>query len=179
MGEAKDYIPGLGSQFKISPDEIDTGELVEELEELGIGGGGEGGPITADQITDASAVGKSVLKAADAAAARSAIGAGTSSLTLGTTGSTALAGNGTAAAATKLATARTLALTGGATGSATFDGSANASISVTLATATTAAAGAVKQAVAQADSSATDAAGLAADFNALLAKLRTAGILAP
>ena len=38
--------------------------------------------------------------------------------------------------------------------------------------------GIVKQLVAQADSTATDVAGLKADFNALLAKLRTAGILA-
>lgn len=38
--------------------------------------------------------------------------------------------------------------------------------------------GGVKQAVAQADSTATDVAGLKTDFNALLAKLRTAGILA-
>lgn len=45
-------------------------------------------------------------------------------------------------------------------------------------TATTSTAGAVKQAAAQADSVATDAAGIVTDFNALLAKLRTAGILA-
>lgn len=38
--------------------------------------------------------------------------------------------------------------------------------------------GGVKQAVAQADSTATDVAELKTDFNALLAKLRTAGILA-
>lgn len=50
-------------------------------------------PITADSITDATTTGKNVLKAADQAAARAAIGAGTSNLTLGTTGTTALAGN--------------------------------------------------------------------------------------
>lgn len=44
--------------------------------------------------------------------------------------------------------------------------------------ATTAVNGTVKQAAAQANSTATDVAGLVADFNALLAKLRTAGILA-
>ncbi|GAB3213316.1 hypothetical protein GCM10027294_43730 [Marinactinospora endophytica] len=48
---------------------------------------------TVDQVTDATAVGRSVMTAADAAAARSAIGAGTSSLALGTTGTTAAAGN--------------------------------------------------------------------------------------
>lgn len=47
----------------------------------------------AEDISDATAVGRSVLTAASAAAARSAIGAGTSSLALGTTGSTAKAGN--------------------------------------------------------------------------------------
>jgi Major tropism determinant N-terminal domain len=45
------------------------------------------------QITDSTATGRSVLTAADAAAARTAIGAGTSSLALGTTGTTAKAGN--------------------------------------------------------------------------------------
>lgn len=49
---------------------------------------------------------------------------------------------------------------------------------VTVAAATTAANGTVKQAAAQANSTATDVAGLVTDFNALLAKLRTAGILA-
>lgn len=43
--------------------------------------------------------------------------------------------------------------------------------------ATTTTAGVVKQAAAQADSTATDVAGLLADFNSLLAKLRTAGVL--
>ena len=50
---------------------------------------------TASQISDSTATGRSVLTAADAAAARTAIGAGTSSLALGTTGSTAAAGNHT------------------------------------------------------------------------------------
>lgn len=90
-------------------------------------------PASTD-ISDASTVGKSVLTAADAATARSVIGAGTSSLALGTTGTTALAGNGTAAAATKLATARTIALTGKVTGTVTFDGSANASITTAVGT---------------------------------------------
>lgn len=44
--------------------------------------------------------------------------------------------------------------------------------------ATTTTAGIVKQSAAQADSVASDAAGVVTDFNALLAKLRTAGILA-
>jgi hypothetical protein len=52
-----------------------------------------GTAITATSITDSTAVGRSVITATDAAAARSAIGAGTSTLTLGTTASTAKAGN--------------------------------------------------------------------------------------
>ena len=52
----------------------------------------------AADISDSTTVGRAVLTAADAAAARSAIGAGTSSLALGSTGSTAAAGNHTHAA---------------------------------------------------------------------------------
>ncbi|QYW06648.1 hypothetical protein uav_117 [Pseudomonas phage UAVern] len=59
----------------------------------GLFGSGSGGTVTAADITDATTVGRNVLKAADAAAARTAIGAGTSSLALGTTASTAKAGN--------------------------------------------------------------------------------------
>lgn len=52
-----------------------------------------GGSITAAAITDSTVVGRAVLKAVDAAAARTAIGAGTSNLELGTTESTAKAGD--------------------------------------------------------------------------------------
>lgn len=57
--------------------------------------GGAGGPssVSSEDIADASDVGKAVLVAADAAAARTAIGAGTSNLVLGTTAATAKAGN--------------------------------------------------------------------------------------
>lgn len=58
-----------------------------------IGAAPESHTHTSGQISDSSAVGRSLLTAADAAAARTAIGAGTSSLTLGTTASTAKAGN--------------------------------------------------------------------------------------
>lgn len=87
-------------------------------------GGGEGGGVTVDQITDASDVGKSVLKAADAAAARTAIGAGAP---------------------------------------------------YTLPAATTAAIGGVKQGAAVADAA---AAPTQSEFNALLASLRAAGVIA-
>ncbi len=58
-------------------------------------GGGGAVTVTSDQITDASTVGKNVLKAADAAAARAAIGAGigNSNLVIGTTATQAKAGN--------------------------------------------------------------------------------------
>lgn len=49
----------------------------------------------ANQISDSTAVGQSVMKAADAAAARAAIGAGTSNLALGTTSTTAMPGDKT------------------------------------------------------------------------------------
>ena len=57
--------------------------------------GGDSGDVTVTsaQITDATTVGKSVLTATNAAAARTAIGAGTSSLVIGTTASTAMAGD--------------------------------------------------------------------------------------
>ncbi|ALF01232.1 hypothetical protein FDH47_gp21 [Arthrobacter phage Brent] len=47
----------------------------------------------ASEISDSTATGRSVLSAASAAAARTAIGAGTSSLVIGTTSTTAKAGN--------------------------------------------------------------------------------------
>ncbi|MFZ1301708.1 MAG: hypothetical protein WAQ27_04030 [Candidatus Microsaccharimonas sp.] len=49
--------------------------------------------VTAANITDATTTGRSVLTATDAAAARTAIGAGTSSLAIGTTSTTAKAGD--------------------------------------------------------------------------------------
>ena len=48
---------------------------------------------TAAQVSDATTTGRSVLTAANSTAARTAIGAGTSNLTIGTTGTTAAAGN--------------------------------------------------------------------------------------
>src|SRR5690606_7596775 len=69
-------------------------KAINILEEA-INNGGEGEPITAESITDATTVGKNVLTAADAAGARAAIGAGTSSLEIGTGGTQAAAGNHT------------------------------------------------------------------------------------
>ena len=58
-------------------------------------GSGGSSPVTSASITDATAIGKDVLTATDAADARSVIGAGTSNLALGSTSSTAAAGNHT------------------------------------------------------------------------------------
>lgn len=112
--------------------------------------GGGGGDITASQITDSTAVGRSVLTAANAAAALTAVGG--LSPTGNGSGLTAL--NGTQITSGTIPPAR-------------------------IANATTGAKGLVSQAAAQANSTATDVAGLVTDFNALLAKLRTAGVLAP
>ncbi len=100
----------------------------------------DGGSVAVDDITDATTVGRSVLTAADAAAARTAIGAGTSNLVIGTTSDTAMVGDYTPPAAT------------------------------------TAIAGMVKQAAAVAD--AAGEAPTASEYNALLAALRTAGVIA-
>lgn len=63
--------------------------------QAGGGGDGEGTTVTSDDITDATTLGKELLKATNAAAARAAIGAGTgsSNLTVGSTATTAKAGN--------------------------------------------------------------------------------------
>ena len=86
---------------------IDTREgLVETLSSIGVvgaarlgafdgifeSGGGEPVPITVAAITDAGATGRAVMRSADAVAARAAMGAGTSSLAIGTTATTAKIG---------------------------------------------------------------------------------------
>ena len=83
-------------------------------------------------ISDATAVGRSVLTSTDQSAARTVIGAGTSNLALGTTATTALAGNGNAVSASKLQTARAFTFSGAATGTGSFDGSSAVSIALTL-----------------------------------------------
>lgn len=102
-------------------------------------GGGGSSTVTSEDISDASAVGRSVLTAADASAARSAIGAGTSNLVIGTAANQAKAGNYTPPNA--------------ATGTR----------------------GLVLMGAAVAD--ATDETDVVAQFNALLASLRTSGSL--
>lgn len=63
-------------------------------------GGGEPTDVTAADITDSTEVGRSVLTATDAAAARTAIGAGTSNLAVGTGATDAKAGDYAPAAGT-------------------------------------------------------------------------------
>ncbi|MGG2101699.1 head fiber protein [Stenotrophomonas sp. NRRL B-14846] len=138
------------------------------------GGGGGGGtlPITADNITDASSVGKQVLTAADQAAARTAIGAGTgsSNLAIGATATTAAAGNHTHGAATTAAAG----FMSGAD-KAKLDGIAANANAYSLPAAGVAIGG-VKQGVAVADpTSETD---VVAQVKALMASLRGSGALA-
>ncbi|WP_339200470.1 head fiber protein [Paenibacillus sp. FSL P2-0322] len=142
----------------------------------GLSGGG-GGSVTVDSITDASDVGKNLLKVADASAARTAIGAGTSNLKVGTAVTDAKAGNYTPAVADisgATALGKQLMTVADAAAARTAIGAGTP-----VSAATTAANGTVKQAAAQANSTATDVAGLVGDFNSLLGKLRTAGVLAP
>lgn len=77
----------------IDPRLANLRKRVKKLEE----GSGEQEDVTvsSSDITDATSLGRSVLTASDQAAARTAIGAGTSNLVIGTTASTAAAGNHT------------------------------------------------------------------------------------
>lgn len=70
--------------------------------------GSESSPVTVDTLEGATDTGKSVLKAATAAAVRTAIGAGTSDLKLGTTATTALKGDTVIPAAPATGTAAAL-----------------------------------------------------------------------
>lgn len=174
------------------------------------GGGGEGGDITASQITDSTAIGRSVLTAATAAAARTAIGAGTgngtSNLAIGTTSTTAKAGNYQPTAAnisdaTAVGRSVLTATDAAAARTAIGAGTSNLALGTTATTAkagdyqptwaqvsgkpttfapvvaTATVTGGVKAAASQADSVAADIETLVADFNSLLAKLKAAGIM--
>lgn len=88
--EFKSIRSTLGSLPSLSTGE--KGTLVGAINEL-YAGLEAGGTITADAITDATTTGKAVLRASNTAAARDAIGAGTSNLALGTTSTTAKAGD--------------------------------------------------------------------------------------
>lgn len=105
------------------------------------------------------------------------LGTGTPSAANVLLGSGAFGVPPTATKATALATGRTFTLSGGASGTTAspFDGSANATLNVTLATPTSALRGGVLQQAAIADLT---AAPTQQDFNALLAALRAASVIA-
>lgn len=63
---AYDWLLGLDEEGQLSPDM--AAKLTAQL------GGGEGGPVTAEDITDATPVGREVLTASSWAAARNAVG---------------------------------------------------------------------------------------------------------
>lgn len=72
------------------------GDVINAAGQKVVGGGGGGtgdGTVTTANITDATTTGRNLIKSVDAAAARALLGAGTSNLALGTTSSTAKAGN--------------------------------------------------------------------------------------
>ncbi len=106
------------------------------------------GDITSSQITDATDTGKALLTAAGEDEARAAIGAGTSNLTIGTTSTTAMAGDTAIPPEYTLPAAKADTL------------------------------GGIKMGAAIPDSVATDVETIVADHNALLASLRAAGIIA-
>lgn len=144
---------------------------------------GDAGPAVVLTASDlgATTVGQAVFVAADQAAALTAIGAlsATGTAVSATSADLALACSGNAATATQWVGGRTITLSGAVSGvSPAWTGSGNLAFSgTTLTAATTSVRGGVLQSAAQADSVATDAPGIVTDFNALLAKLRTAGLL--
>lgn len=81
------------SAYQVAVDGGFKGTEAEWLASLKGAKGEAGTTSTVDTLSGATTTGKAVMKAADAAAARTAIGAGTSSLALGTTATTALKGD--------------------------------------------------------------------------------------
>lgn len=105
--QVSDLATATGTAIKVERAKIGTlanltttekSNLVAAINEV-VAAVGSGGSIDADSISDATTIGKALIRAVDAAAARTAIGAGTSNLALGTTSSTAKAGDYQPAAA--------------------------------------------------------------------------------
>lgn len=105
--QVSDLATATGTAIKVERAKIGTlanltttekSNLVAAINEV-VAAVGSGGSLDADSILDATTIGKALIRAVDAAAARSAIGAGTSNLALGTTSSTAKAGDYQPAAA--------------------------------------------------------------------------------
>lgn len=147
-----------------------AGKLQQAMGVVVLAGGGAGGPVTSDDITDATDVGREVLTATDGAAVRSAIGAGTSSLVIGTGATDAKAGNYSPPVVTTTVNglmpfADKIKLNGIATSANNYS-LPNAAVSTR---------GGVLQGAAVAD--AVDETDVVAQFNSLLASLRTAGAI--
>jgi len=81
-------------------------------------GGGTGGTVTSANITDSTPIGRTIITSVDAATVRTTIGAGTSSLVIGTIAGTAKAGDYTPPNATTT-TPGLIQLAGDLTGTAT------------------------------------------------------------
>lgn len=116
--------------------DLDLGSIADIRQAIEDLAAASGGTVDWDSLDGKPAV---IAAGATEALARDAIGAGTSDLALGTSETTALAGNGKAATAgaadtaAALATGRTIALTGDVTGTATnFTGAANATITAAI-----------------------------------------------
>lgn len=101
VNQVKNLATRMGTEFKSVRNTIgnlpsltttEKSSLVGAINEVKAGVGA-GGTVTVDAITDATTVGKNVLKATTASAARDVIGAGTSSLVVGPTASDAKPGN--------------------------------------------------------------------------------------
>ncbi|HHL0960471.1 TPA: head fiber protein [Serratia marcescens] len=143
----------------------------------GDGGGGEGGggTVSIDNITDASAPVKTMLKQQTNEQILSTIGAGTSNLKIGTAATDAKAGNyqpATADISDASDVGKQLLKAADAAAARTAIGAGEP---YTLPAATASAVGGVKMAAAMADLT---AAPTQADFNGLLAALRAAGQIA-
>lgn len=130
---------------------------------------GGGDKVQVADITDAGATGKAVLKAADAATGRTALSAAASGAN---TDITSITGS-----AAKLTTARTITLTVGASAATpSFDGSANVTGTIVLPTPTATVRGGTLLGAAVANT--TDSTTAPTTLNALLAALRSAGVIA-
>lgn len=101
VNQVKNLATRVGTEFKSVRGTIgnlpslattEKGSLVGAINEVQAGIGA-GGTVTVDAITDATAVGKGLMKATSPSNARGVIGAGTSDLVLGPTASDAKPGN--------------------------------------------------------------------------------------
>lgn len=132
---------------------------------------------TVDNLSGAGATGRAVMKAADAEAARAAIGAGTSNLSVGTSATDAKAGNYQPTWAQ--VTGKPAVIAAGATAEAARQAIGAGTSNLTIGTtATDAKAGNWTPDAGVAVADATDETDVVPQLNALLASLRAAGVIA-